>query len=161
MDGVPRRARVVDPDGRAQLHRHAGDPVDRRLKPHDMRRPCERGVRRLLVAGLGIDAQIRAVLPPDERRFRRQPICRAGDCGQRLVPHLDPLGRVRRLRHRFGDDNRDRLADMADLVDRQNRVRRQEEGRAVTAFERHLMRVCRHRTVRDRLQAVAFSIAAR
>jgi len=99
-----------------------------------MRRSCEGGVRRLLVARLGIDAQIRAVLFPDERRFRRQPIGRAGDCGQRFVPHLDPLGRIRRLRHRFGDDNRYRLADMADLGKRQNRVRCQEEGRAVAAL---------------------------
>src|SRR5262249_38306191 len=39
-----------------------GDPGDRRLKPHDMRRSREGGVRRLLIARLGIDAQIRAVL---------------------------------------------------------------------------------------------------
>jgi hypothetical protein len=33
---------VVDADGGAQLHRHGGDPVDRRLKPHDMRRARRR-----------------------------------------------------------------------------------------------------------------------
>jgi hypothetical protein len=49
---------------------------------------------------------------------------------------------------------------MADLAKRQNRVRCQEEGRAAAALERHLMRVRRHRTVRDRLQAVPFGIAA-
>jgi hypothetical protein len=112
-----------------------------------MRRPREGRVRRLLVAGLGIGAHIRAVLLPDEGRFRRERIGRAGDYGQRFVLHLDPLGRVRRLRHRFGDDDRDRLADMPDLADHQNRVGRDEKGRAVTALERHLARVRRHRTV--------------
>jgi hypothetical protein len=71
--------------------------------------------------------------------LRRHRIGRAGDCGQWFVPHLDPFARVRRLRHRFGDDKRDRLADMTDLADGQNRVRRQKEGRAVAALERHLM----------------------
>jgi hypothetical protein len=61
---------------------------------------------------------------------------------------------------RFGNDNRDRLADMVDLANRQNRVRRDKERQAVAAFQRHLIRVCRHRAVRDRLQAVPFSVAA-
>jgi hypothetical protein len=39
-----------------------------------MRCPREGGVRRLLVAGLGIDAQIRAVLLPNKGRVRRQRI---------------------------------------------------------------------------------------
>src|SRR5215831_8664220 len=47
---------------------------DRRREPHDMGRPCEGGLGRRLVAGFGVDAQIRAVVVPHERRPRRQRI---------------------------------------------------------------------------------------
>jgi hypothetical protein len=42
----------------------------------------------------------------------------------------------------------------------QHRMRRDEEGRAVAARERHLVRVYRHRPVRERLQAVPCRVAA-
>jgi hypothetical protein len=74
--------------------RASGDPVNRRLEPHDMRCPREGGVRRPLVASLGIDAQFAPRSLPNKGRVRRQRIGRAGDRGQRLVPHLDPLSRV-------------------------------------------------------------------
>ena len=119
MNGVLRCIIVVAADRRAQLHRHAGDAVDRRFEPDDMRRPRESEVGRGYVAGFGIDAQIGAVLLPDDWRPQCQRIARPRDRRQRLVDDGDLLGRIHRLRERLGDDRRNGFADMADLVDRQ------------------------------------------
>ena len=68
------------------------------------------------VAGNAVEQLRRALL---ERGAR------VGDGGQRLVVDLDRLGGVLRLRQRLGDDQRDRLAGMAHLADR-------ERGRGVS-----------------------------
>ena len=107
-----------------------------------------------------IDAQIGAVLLPHDRRLGHQRIRRAHDRGQRVVDDHEVLGGVHRLSERLGDDHRDRLADIADLLDGQNRVRSDQKRRAVAALERHLVWVRRHRPVRDRPQTVPYHIDA-
>ena len=77
----------------------------------------ERRVGRRLVAGLGIDAQVGAVLLA-RRSARPVPAPRRdrATAGSGSVGHLDQLGGIHRLRQRFRDDNRDRLADIAHRV---------------------------------------------
>jgi hypothetical protein len=57
----------VDADRRPQFHRKSGRAVDRRLQPNDMRRLRESDFGGRLIAGLRVDAQIRAVLFLNER----------------------------------------------------------------------------------------------
>jgi hypothetical protein len=57
---------------------------------------------------------------------------------QRLVVDLDRFGGIARLAQGLGDDKRDRLADITDLLDRQERPRRVVPRRAVTVHERRL-----------------------
>src|SRR5438477_4160462 len=108
----------------------------------------------MLFAGVRADHRAGIELPPIDAH-------RAAEAATNLQSGFDyGVTRQASPATSFGDDNRDRLADMADCAKRRNRVRCQDEGRAAAALERHLMRVRRRRTVRDRPQAIPFSIAA-
>jgi hypothetical protein len=58
VHGELRPRLIVSADRRTQLHRHAGDAIDRGVQPDDMRRTREKRLGRRLVARLGVDAQI-------------------------------------------------------------------------------------------------------
>src|SRR5271163_3189682 len=101
-----------------------------------MYRAGESGVDTRLVTGLGIDAQVGAVLLPDERSVQHQRIPRPGDGGKHLVAHIDALGGIHRLGQRLGDDDSDRFADITHGVDGERRVWCDEERRAIAALPR-------------------------
>jgi len=124
-----------------------------------MRRLGEGKLRRRLVSGFGVDTQIGAVLVPDERCSRRQRLRRPHHGGQRVVRDHEASSSVHRLPQCLGDHHSDRLADIAGFTERQNRVRRDQERRAVAALERHLMRVRWHRPLGDRLQTILRRVA--
>src|SRR5215469_11007723 len=126
-----------------------------------MRRLGEGALGGGLVAGFGVDAQIGTVLVPDERCLWRQRVRRPYDGWHRGVLDREAFGSIRRVRQCLGYDESDRFADIAGFAKRQNRVRRDQEWRAVAAFERHLVWVSRHRAVWDRLEPVRCRVAAR
>jgi len=126
-----------------------------------VRRPGEGQLGRRLVAGLRVDAQICTVLLPGERRPERQCIHRPDHRGQRVVLDREAFGSVHRLPQCLGNDHSDRFADIAGFAERQNRVRRDQERRAVAAAQRHLVRVRRHRPLRDWLQAIRRGVGSR
>jgi hypothetical protein len=55
---------------------------------------------------------------------------------QRLDVELDRFGRVARLRHRFGHDEGEGIADIAHLVGRKRHAVGLQQGRAVAALQR-------------------------
>ena len=69
-------------------------------------------------------------LVPHRRRARLHRVLGMDDERQHLVVDLDRLGGVERLRLRLGHHHRDRLADMARLVGRQQHVRADEDRAA-------------------------------
>ena len=72
------------------------------------------------------------------RRVRRERIPGIGDRRQRLVIDLDRFGGVARLAQGLGDDERDGLTDIANLLDRQQRTRCVVPGCTVAVHERRL-----------------------
>ena len=83
-----------------------------------------------------------------------------GDRRQRLVVDRHPLRGVAGGCRRLGDHDRHRLAHESRAVDRQQRVGRDEERRAVAAPEGDLVGIRRYRTVRDRLETIGDRVAA-
>ena len=121
--GVERVAsgrRVVDADGGARLHRHAGDAIDPGVEPRHVGGAREGCVGRLGVADLGVDHDVGQVVVEPRRVFldRRR---RVGHRRQRLVVDDHLLGGVFGLGDCLGDDEGDRGADVADAVGRQHR----------------------------------------
>ncbi len=129
-------ARGGERDRAARLQRHARDPLIDEIDRDDMRGPGKGRFDLRLVAAAEAEADIA------RRRFmqaRRILVLRAGAFGDRrqgLVVDLDPFGRVHRLRQRVGDDEGDRLADMAHDVARQRIARRLRHRRAVGRRDR-------------------------
>ena len=97
----------------------------------------KRRVDRRLVADLVKEGFVAGVVVPHRRRAggeRR----RGGDHrGQRLVVDLDQLGRVLGLVQRVGDDEGDRVADIAHALLRKQRLRADKGRGAVAAPARH------------------------
>ena len=94
---------------------------------HGMSGAGEGGGDRSAVAGLPFEAEI-------ARRLRRELRCAggagSGECGyrrQRRIIDRDPLDGVERPIERLGDDQRDRLADIAHPVIGQQRLRHKGE----------------------------------
>jgi hypothetical protein len=72
------------------------------------------------------------------RRARREGVLDLGDDGQRLIVDFDRFGGVACLAQGLGDHKGDRLADIADFPDRQQRPRRIVARRAVAVVQRRL-----------------------
>jgi hypothetical protein len=89
---------------------------------------AERRTHGRFVAACPAKANVAGSADVELRRVRCLRRTRIGDGGERLVAHLDTLGRVERLRGGFGDDGRDRLSDVADLLARQRKARRLGHG---------------------------------
>ena len=81
---VASACRIVDADGGARLHRHAGDAIDPGVEPRHVRRASERRVGRLGVADLGVDHDIGQIVV-EPRRIRRDRGLGVGHRRQRLV----------------------------------------------------------------------------
>ena len=82
--------------------------------------PGEGGIDRGLVAGLVEERLVARVLVPHRRRVRRRaPLRRVMTAGSGSYSIVDQLGGVLCLVQRLGDDERDRVADIADAILRQ------------------------------------------
>ena len=125
-----RRRPERDLAGRADLREHA-TRLDRvRDQPRLEVAPRDDDVgrvdRRLDVVGLELPdvALVRPEVLVHERRAVLERLLDVGDRRERLVVDLDELGRVLRERTALGDDDRDAVALVAGLVDRERVVRR-------------------------------------
>ena len=121
-------------------------------------RECRVGRRR--VTRMGVDANIRPMLRPHERRIRGQRIARLRHGGERRVLHRHALGRILGGRARLGDDQRHALAHEAHGVGGQGGMGRDEELGAVAAAQRNFVRIHRHGTVRNGPNAIVLGVRA-
>ena len=125
-----------------------------------MSRAREGGLGLGFVAELRVEADIGLCFVEQARRvgFRRRH--RVGHGGEGLIVDLDLLGSVLGRRDCPGDDDGDRLADIADFVDRQRIMRRGEHRRAVAVDRLDLRRMGQERNMRNRFQAVGQQVLA-
>jgi hypothetical protein len=130
MQRIAIRRRVVAADRAARFHRVGDDAVVVEAQRHNMGRAGERRVDRLGIAGVPVEADIARHLRDDLWRAWRTRGGGGAHRGQRYIVHGDQFGGVERLRTRLCNDQSDRFADMAHLVPRQQRLRREGEGRA-------------------------------
>ncbi len=128
-------AGVVLADGRARLH-GVGDEalVDEVELRHVVSVP-ERRLGLLPVAPLPVEAGVVRRLVPDLRGAVLDRVRDGDHGGKLLVVDLDQLGGVARLVTGLGDDDGDRVADMAHAPQGQRRVRRLDHGRAVPRLD--------------------------
>ena len=97
--------------------------IDQRQR-HDFRRLREGARGRRLVAERDVEGDIAAVLRPNPRRVRLQRRGDADDMRPRLPIDRDRLGGVLGAIKRIGDHKGNRVADVAHLVARQDRIGR-------------------------------------
>ncbi len=89
------------------------------------------GIDRGFVADLVKERLVARVLVPDRWRIRRKRSFGADCGGQRLVADVDQFGGVLCLVQCVGDDERDRISDIADAITRQQWLRTDEGGGAI------------------------------
>ncbi len=115
---------VVFGDDAARLHVVGDDPVVDDLDPRD---PCgadEGRVRGALRPSRTGEGDVGVELRPDQRRAVFQGALHVDHGRQRIVVDLDRLRCHLRVIERVGDDERDRIADMADGVEAKQRMPR-------------------------------------
>ena len=115
---------VVFGDDAARLHVVGDDAV---VDDRDARHPRGRRKRRLGVVALAagdLEGDVGAEFRPDQRRAGFQRLLHVDHRRQRLVVDLDRLGRGLRRFEIVGDDEGDRIADMAHGVPGEQRTRR-------------------------------------
>ena len=128
-------AGVVFADRRARLDRVRHQAVVDDVELGDVLGRLERGVDRFGVAEMPlIDRVVRRDLV-DLRRAWRLRLAGIGHRRQHLVIDFDLFGGIARLRQRFGDHHRHRIADMAGLADGERRMRRHLHRRAVLGMD--------------------------
>ena len=116
---VPAAIRIPKPNDAARLHRVGDDPVIVEIEFDEMCRGGKSGSYRSAVAGSPIEAEIARHFGRNLGRSRRTGGCSGRHRRQRAIVDHDLLGGVERLRAALGDNQRDRLADIADLARRQ------------------------------------------
>ena len=121
---------MVVADRRARLDRIGGDAGVADLQRDDVLGTGERRVGRILVTHHQRERDVVGCFVPDDRRAGFHGILDIDHCRQRLVIDLDQFGGILSLRQRFGDDERDALADRAHLVGGENAARRAKALRA-------------------------------
>ncbi len=97
----------------ARLDRIGVDPVVDQPDRGDVLRLCEGSISRFLAAHHQGNGDIVRRLVPDRRRARFDGVFHGDDGRKLLVLDLDQFGGVACLRQRFGDDERDTVADRA------------------------------------------------
>ncbi len=105
-------------DRRARLHRIGNEPVVDEVELDDPGRLGERGIDRGAVAQMPVVADIAGRLAPHLRRAGLQRRGRIDDRRLDRIVDRDLLGGVARLSEALGDDDGDRVADMAHPLDR-------------------------------------------
>jgi hypothetical protein len=140
VEGRAAALRIVIGDGVARLHRIRHQAIVDEIEPDDVSSLGESGLGRLGVAEIvvPIEDDVARNVVEELRRARRDRVLCFRDHRQCLVVDFDRFGGIARLAQGFGDDKRDRLADIADLLDRQERTRRVVPRRAVAVHERRL-----------------------
>ena len=101
-----------------------------------MRGTGQGGVRRRLIAELPVEGRVVGHVVEQLRRTLLYGLGCRDDCVQNLVIHRHQLGGVRSLLATLGEDNGDRVADVAHLGRSQHRMGRLLHG--VATFEIHL-----------------------
>ena len=116
-DDQPAVQRIGLGEDRARLHRHRRDPlIDHPLLDDDVRR--REGRRRVAMRVPPGESDIPRRFVVELRRVRRERGFRVHDGRERLVLHIDEIERVARDVAIHRDDNRHRLADIADAIRR-------------------------------------------
>ena len=136
MQRVALGLRIVFGEDAARLERRDHDAVDREIERHDLRRLGESLVAFVAVAQAPIERNIARLLVPQHRRARLHRLGRIDHRRQRGVIDLDQIERVLRRGQTIGDHQRDRIADMAHFIRRQQRPAGIEEIGAVAVLER-------------------------
>ena len=118
-----------------------------------MRRRQERRIGRGGIADLGVDHDIRQIVVEPWRVLgEARYALRHGR--QRFIVDHDLFGGILGLRDRLGDDERDRGADMAHAIGRQDVVRRHRHRRAVAIVQHDVRRRAGRGEMRNALQSV-------
>src|SRR6185437_346193 len=115
-------ARVIFADRAACLHGEGVEAIVEELELRHMRRLGEGRVDGIDIAHAQGEAGVVGRFGIDLRRALLYRIARAHHRRQHLVVDIDELGRIPRTRLAVGDDQRNALADIAHLVDRQGIV---------------------------------------
>ena len=124
---------VVRGEDDARLERRRDQPRRPDARPHDGVRPREGAVDVALGAAPAQEHVVRRLLV---QRRRALGLARLDERRQLLDLDQDVLRRVRGLLGGVGDDERDRLADVADAVAREHRVRHRHDLGAVAHHQR-------------------------
>jgi len=120
----------------------------------------EGSVGRPRVARNRVDAHVRAGLLPEHRRAGQGRGPGRRHRGQGLVIHQHALGAIDGRRRGLGDHHGHRLAHEARGIRRQHRMRSDEDARPLATAEGELVRIGRHRAVRDGRQAIGQGVPA-
>ena len=136
-DRIPVIVRIELGEAAARLHAVGGDAVDHGLAADDVVGLGEGGVDRDLVARLVEERLVAGIVRPDGRRAGDERRLRCRYRRQDLVFDGEQLGRILCLVERFGDDEGHRIADISDVVLRQDRLRADKGGAAAAALARH------------------------
>ncbi len=118
-------------DRGARLHRVGHQPVVDKVEFDDPHGLCHRRLDSGGIADMPVITNIARHFGEHQRRAGLQ---RLGDIGDRRLDGVidrDEFRRVARLREAVGDDDRDRIADMAHAAARQHRMRRLLHRRTV------------------------------
>ena len=137
VQGEASARRVVLGHRRPRLHGRHHDPVVDQPDPRDVRRRGERALRRPMIAEAPIETEVRALLM-QARRVRGERRLRVAHRRHRLDIRDDQLGGVLCGVRILGHHDRERLADVAHPIGREDRARRREQRAAVGILERQL-----------------------
>ena len=138
--GVERRfavGRVELTDADARLHRVGHEAVVHQLQRRDVVRAFESGHRRIAVLfdKAPVIAEVIRRFLVDLGGVSADRIGHVDHCGQLFNVQINRFSRVAGLSHAVSDDSRDRIADMADLAARQNRVARLSHRLAIAGMD--------------------------
>ena len=118
-------------DRRTRLHRIGNEAIVDEVELDHPRRLGEGGIDRGQVAEAPVVAEVARHIGKDQRRAGLQCVCRIDNGGFLDEIDVQLVGRLARLFEGLGDDDRDRVADMAHTIDRERGMRRLCHRRAV------------------------------
>ena len=107
-----------------RFERHRREPIAVQDQRRDVRRARKRRSGRRAIAAHDVERQVRSQMLVNDRRSGIERLLHLGDGRENLVPDVKRVGGVERDVARFGDDRRDDVADMTDLMLREGRTQR-------------------------------------